>query len=233
MEIERYATTDQFCQREEYLRWRDGWSPPRALAACHLNDSLEDFQRDTRALPDRLSPRELWMTPRTTRMMWYLADSIDVASHPTVDLGCGSNLLASHYHTVTGVDPHDHKADQVLTPEWYPANWGKWHRAISICALHFIHVDQFTEMLDKMSGILRPAGKGLMSVNIARIDEHTNGHVRGQTRGLPQPQHIQDQVDAGLERALHLNPHVERVVWFDQPRDCWTDGGLWVWLGRP
>lgn len=150
----------------------------------------------------------------TTRLPFYLLDSLEIGDLPCVDVGCGHNWFQRFYPRIWGVDPgHARYRDELLTPEWWISNWGRWPRAFSICAMHFFDQDTISREVLKVRGLLSPGGRAMVAISRARVGEQS-------TRYDPER----------LCRTLADLPGLARMVWFDRPLDASMDGNVWLWF---
>ena len=196
---EHYQSLNQFCERDEYQQWLAQWQPPEQW---HVTQWVNSEQQQW-----SMTPRQHGITAWSTRLAHWLLDTIDVADHRTVDIGCGENLFAAAYVTVSGVDPK-FSADAELTDSWWQHNQGVWARAYALNSLHFVtDADQVNDQLQRVISTLDSQGRAVVTVNRSMIP---NAHQLWQL--VPQW--------SGIERA----------IWIDTPDNAPMDGNCWFWL---
>ena len=199
--IERYLSYRDFCDTAAYRSWRSRWEPP----ADDINwmDHDDDLVRHH-------TPRHRINERHGTRLAYHLLDSLEIGDQRCVDIGCGHNP----HPGLWGVDPHNEAhRDELLTPEWYIANWGQWPHAFTCNAMHFCDQDTLPDNIAKVRGILRPQGTAVIAINRARIQDFTTRY---------DPQRLWD--------TLGQTPGMTRMVWVDQPQEAGMDGNVWIWI---
>ena len=210
MQMERYQDHRAFCQTDSYQQWLQGWQAPIA----HLE--VDCWYDNEQNLWHDMTPRQSYLSRAATRLPFYLLDSLQIGGLPCVDIGCGENWFQQFYPTIWGVDPrHETHRDELLTPEWWIPNWGRWDRAFSCCALHFGDPIQVAQNIGKVRGLLRPGGRALITLNRARIQDATPTYS-----------------ETVLQEALLGCPGLTRMVWFESPQEACMDGNVWLWMDR-
>jgi hypothetical protein len=151
-----------------------------------------------------------------TRLPFYLLDSLQIGELGCVDIGCGHNWFRQFYPSIWGVDPDNRPhRDELLTRGWWRANQGRWHRALSICALHFCPQPAIRHQLARVRGLLAPGGCAVVALNRRRIEQSTQHRPYSESR---------------LREDLGALPGLTRAVWLDEPGDAGMDGNVWLWL---
>ena len=216
MHMEHYTDYSAFCRTDSYQQWLTGWTQPADSGVDRWRHSTqhlggEEFPSSSRPWS---TPRQDDLTRSSTRIPFYLLDSLGIGSLPCVDIGCGFNWFKGFYPTIWGVDPRNERhRDELLTPEWYVPNWGRWDRAFSCNAMHFCDQDTIAQNIGKVRGILKPSGRACMAINRVHIQERT-----------------QHYSEARLREDLETTPGMTRMVWIDDPADAGMDGNVWIWL---
>ncbi len=207
--IERYDSLQAYCDTPPYQTWLGTWSPPAADV-----DHWADSEHEIDILSRNTTIREYNLTRRTTRLPFHLIDTVYRADHTCVDIGCGYNWFKRFYPNIWGVDPRGATTrDELLTPDWYRVNWGRWHTAFSINAMHFCDQTEIVNQVAKVRGILRPRGRAWVALNRKRIEERTPGYD-----------------SELLYHTLSDTPGLTRMVWMDEPASSSMDGNVWLWL---
>ena len=212
MHTERYPDYSAFCRTDSYQQWLTGWPQPASSGVDLWQDSgAEQRTNDGAAIQ---TPRQFALTRLATRVPFYLLDSLEIGELGCVDIGCGINWFKGFYPSIWGVDPHNEPyRDELLTPEWYIQNWGRWDRAFTCNAMHFCDQDTIAHNVAKVRGILRPGGTAVITLNRARIQDRT-----------------QHYSEARLREDLETTPGLTRMVWMDTPHDAHMDGNVWLWI---
>ena len=218
MQIEQYPDLRAFCQTDSYQQWLRGWQAPIAHPAVDCwYDNEQDMWYWWRR--HQWTPRQKYLSRVATRLPFYLLDSLQIGELPCVDIGCGDNWFQQFYPTIWGVDPHSEAhRDELLTPEWWIPNWGRWPRAFSCNAMHFCDQATIRDNILKVRGILAPGGRALVTLNRARIRDLTP-----------------DYSESALRDTLEALPGLTRMVWIDErlPGGILSggmDGNVWLWL---
>ena len=201
--IERYSTHADYCATPAYQQWLATWEPP--AGGINWVDCEHEWLHGWDHTP-RHRMQERW----GSRLAYHLADTLDRGTRDCVDIGCGHNSFPDMW----GVDPHNETyRDELLTPEWYRHNWGRWAHAFTCSAIHFCDQDTIALNIAKVRGILRPGGTAVVAINRARIQDETTHY---------DPQR--------LFTTLGQTPGMTRMVWIDEPQDAGMDGNVWIWL---
>ena len=206
MQMEHYPDHGAFCRTDSYQQWLETWRVPRAAVDLWVDSEQDIWGHHT--------PRHQLTQRWSTRLPFYLLDSLRIGTEACVDIGCGHNWFRQFYPSIRGVDPHnEHHRDEPLTADWYTQNRGRWPRAFSCNSLHFADQRAIAGNILEARGTLAPAGRAMITLNRARIEERT-----------------QDYSAARLREDLLTLPGLTRMVWLDQPRNCYMEGNVWLWL---
>ena len=197
---QHFDSLDDYCATDSYQQWLATWHEPSWPVDTWIDSEQQQWQ---------WTPRQHGLTRWSTRLAHHLLASIAVQDHATVDIGCGENLFASAYSTVTGVDPR-FTADAQLTDSWWQHNQGVWPRAYALNSLHFVTEPQHLEgQLQRVISTLASQGRALVTVNRNMIPQS-------------------DQ----LWQLVPQWSGIERAVWIDTPSNAPVDGNCWFWLKR-
>ncbi len=197
---QHFDSLDDYCATDSYRQWLATWHEPSWPVDTWIDSEQQQWQ---------WTPRQHGLTRWSTRLAHHLLASIAVQDHATVDIGCGENLFASAYSTVTGVAPR-FTADAQLTDSWWQHNQGVWPRAYALNSLHFVTEPQHLEgQLQRVISTLASQGRALVTVNRNMIPQ--------------------------ADQLWQLVPQwsgIERAVWIDTPSNAPVDGNCWFWLKR-
>jgi len=205
MQTEQYPDQETFCQTESYKNWLSQWSPRDKTKVDRWFDHVGKF--------DYYTPRQREASRSSTRLPFYLIDSIEVKDLDCVDIGCGPNFFKSFYKNIWGVDPKGEFKDEELSPDWWISNWGKWSKAYAFCSMHFWPQHEVADYVSKVRGILKPGGTAVVALNRARVKDRSP-----------------DYQDSILKDNLLKVDGVYRFVWIDSPEDSGMDGNVWLWI---
>jgi hypothetical protein len=210
MQFLTYATLDEFTQRDPaYRAWRHRWREPAGVDHWSEHEAEQAERQLTQ------TPRQWQVWRCSTRVAFYLWDTVQVPQHPTLDIGCGINWFKRHYPNTHGIDPHAGWGDEHMDTLWWDRNRQGWHSIIAINSLHFCDHDGFAQELARVYHTLAPGGRACVAVNRLIFGLHGAG-----------------QSSEPLRDTIAAAPGVTRVVWIDQPEGAAHDGNTWIWLGR-
>ena len=92
MQTEQYPDLETFCQTESYKNWLSQWSPRDNTKVDRWFDHVGKF--------DYYTARQREASRSSTRLPFYLIDSIEVKDLDCVDIGCGPNFFKSFYKNI-------------------------------------------------------------------------------------------------------------------------------------
>ena len=89
------------------------------------------------------------------------------------DIGCGKNDFKRFIPNLIGFDPYSDKADiqERFDSEFVDRYKHSFDSAFSICALHFVTLDYFSQRVLEFKNIIKPGGRGYLALNLARMIE--------------------------------------------------------------
>ena len=211
--MERYPTHADYCGTDSYQQWLTQWRPPTQVAVDRWHDTEHELYHAMRN-PTNITPRAHARLRHATRLAHHLLDTLEIGDRACVDIGCGDNWFKASYPQICGVDPHNEQhRDELLTPEWYITNHGRWPHAFSCNSMHFCDQADVAHNIAKVRSLLRPGGTAVVALNQARIQDHTR-----------------DYDPDRLLATVAETPGMTRMIWFDQPQDAFMDGNVWIWL---
>jgi hypothetical protein len=117
-----------------------------------------------------------WQSLRVfSAVPFYYLEQLDMQSNLVYDLGCGWNQFKKYYPNIVGVDPGGIteycRADvDTSVDDAYLRNFqGQLDAVFSICALHFISMQDIRRRVIDFFNILKPGKRGFLSLNAARM----------------------------------------------------------------
>jgi hypothetical protein len=216
-----FGSDEEYIRNESYTAWY-------STAGVDLEKKLKEKYTYVEHYVDyhaynrkKLSqqPRHSLTESLITLMPYYLLHTIDPGNHFVVDIGCGTNFLKSFFPNTHGVDPHNENyRDECLDPAWYIRNHAKWHRAIAINSMHFVSVDQISNQLSKISGILVANGNAVVTLNSSILHKFSAKYTN-------------EQCDEKLLNFLQSCKDVIKVNWI-QSEDACVDGNVHIWFKK-
>jgi hypothetical protein len=163
----------------------------------------------------------------------YIQILANASPSKMVDIGCGKNLFNSVINKlfgipVHGIDPNNQDADEINS---FDAHFSQTHTnayesAFSINALHFIPLSDLTTRINEFYNIIAPGGYGFLSLNSARMVDHSNKIWLLRTFQTQQPnplqveKYVRDQIST-----LKINFIVAELS-ISSFSDEWLDGNI-------
>jgi len=173
----------------------------QALKQKYNRVSFDKFFENNRMLP---TPRHIYAGGYPTEVSavpWYYLNYLN-NSKLVVDLGCGVNFFKPYFSNFVGIgaenqdsaffgDLHDFVDD-----DFYKEHIGAYDSVFSINALHFQPLKNLRNICINFSNILKPGGRGFLSLNVKRMLEQAyfkhllstdlDSWVRGQLTNFPE-----------------------------------------------
>lgn len=155
------------------------------------------------------TPRGVSVATVISGIPFYYLDTV-LAKNPLniIDVGCGDNLFSKIVPGVYGIDPRNIRSDeQIGFDEIYAAQHKhEFDCAFSIDALHFISIFYFRTQVELFANIIKPGGRGFISMNVARMMEHTPDSIRLKlfNTTTPSKKQVEDYIDSEIKK-LSLN----------------------------
>jgi len=110
---------------------------------------------------------------------YYTEFLVEIQPHEIYDIGCGMNFFKNILPHVIGIDGHcDADVTDHFDNGFVAGHENAFEAALSIDALHFISLEDFIQRVIDFWRIIAPGGRGYLSMNAARMWDHTPGHVR-------------------------------------------------------
>ena len=133
------------------------------------------------------TPRQIMagIRPRVTKffavLFYYLGYLLDAEPNKIYDLGCGVNIFKKYIPNVIGIgaenpnedlfyaDTHDH-----VDGDFISGHKDFFESVFSINALHFITYQDLRQRVLDFHSMIRPGGRGWLSLNFARLGDRPN-----------------------------------------------------------
>jgi len=164
---------------------------------------------------------------RISAVPWYYLNYLDT-SGLIVDIGCGVNFFKPFFKNLHGIgaeDPlnttgrHSFYGDEhgVVDDKFYQNHYGLFHSMFSINALHFQPLENLRNLCLNFCSMLKVGGRGFLTLNSARLVEHSVylKHLDGQLLD----QWIRNQFDDFPHKILVFDVDLFR-------KDAWMDGNI-------
>jgi len=116
---------------------------------------------------------------------YYIEWLQEINPEKIYDLGCGWNIFKKYYPNIIGVEP-DNESYESFFKEWsffadihdfvddaYILGHQEYFESVfSICALHFIPLSDIRKRVLDFASMIKPGGRGWLSLNTARMPEN-------------------------------------------------------------
>lgn len=112
---------------------------------------------------------------------YYLEPLLEQSPGAIYDLGCGWNIFKKYIPNVIGISAEDDNGEYFFADKWdfvddtFVKNHQNYFESVfSICALHFCSLNELPKVLSDFVSMVKPEGRGFISLNSARIIERSN-----------------------------------------------------------
>jgi hypothetical protein len=128
------------------------------------------------------TPRETVGNAHQTRFsmvtFYYLEKLLEINPTNIYDLGCGWNIFKRYIPNIIGVSPThntDNYADihDLVDDDYIKGHQNYFESVFSINALHFIPLSKLEEIITGFASMVKPNGRGFLSLNMQRMIEQT------------------------------------------------------------
>jgi len=150
---------------------------------------------------DRLIKKTIIKTPRETQSMihvsctsfYYLNFVLDINPSEIIDIGCGMNFFKDIIPGIHGIDPDNQYADQIdfFDPDFIKGHQQSFEAAISINALHFVPIHDFSVRFTNFWETIKPGGRGYITFNTMRLVQYTSDDSKMSLFGTLEPKPVQ------------------------------------------
>jgi len=163
------------------------------------------------------SPIEYHHAPRTPREtlltlhvapFFYILKLLEKSPKVLADIGCGINFFKNFIPEIVGIDPTEHPdVDEVafFNDAYSNAHTNSFDCAMAINSIHFISLNDISNQLRSFSNIIKPGGRGFITLNAKRMIEHTEDFVLDNQLSS----HIKQQVDQALPNVLAYDDYIQ------------------------
>jgi hypothetical protein len=182
------------------------------------------------------TPREDWVFKKFSVIpLWYLNFLIEQKPATIVDIGCGANLFKPVIKTLFDIDVHgiDPRNGNPAADEndFFDSIFSKGHvdmykSAFSINALHFIPLSDFSTRVNEFYNVISPGGWGFLSLNSARMIDHSSKQCIIDIFGIEVP--TQNQIEEYILNQLHTLDieFVVKDILISKIHDDYMDGNI-------
>jgi len=125
------------------------------------------------------------------------------------DIGCGINFYKNFIPEIYGVDPIEHPdVDQVdfFDEDFSLGHTNNYDCAMAINSIHFISLTDVGNQLKNFANIIKPGGRGFVTLNVKRMIEMTNEKDMIADEELSS--YIKQQVDQALKNVLAYDDYI-------------------------
>ena len=122
------------------------------------------------------TPRETLLTLRVAPF-FYILKLLEKNPKQIADIGCGVNFFKHFIPEIHGMDPADHpNVDEVafFYDGYSDEHTNSFDCAMTINAIHFISLKDISKQLKSFSNIIKPGGRGFVTLNALRMIECTD-----------------------------------------------------------
>lgn len=106
---------------------------------------------------------------------YYTEFLVEISPDFIYDIGCGMNFFKNILPNVVGIDGHDnYDIQDIFDKEFVSGHLDSFQAAMSIDALHFVPLSDFSERVIDFSRTIAPGGRGYIAMNAARMTESTD-----------------------------------------------------------
>lgn len=159
---------------------------------------------------------------------YYLNFLLELNPAQIVDLGCGMNFFKDIIPNIHGIDPSDDAADEhdMFDEDFANGHKSQYQCVFSIDALHYIPISDFSSRVCSFKKIIQKNGRGYVSMNSARLIDHTPDDVLLRLFGTtaPTPTQIEFYIKQEIE-SLDFNFLAVDVLITEKP-DEYIDGNI-------
>ena len=155
------------------------------------------------------TPRETLLTLRVAPF-FYILKLLEKNPKQIADIGCGSNFFKNFIPEIHGIDPVENpNVDQVdyFDEDFSIGHTNKFDCAMAINSLHFISLTDITKQLNNFSNIIKPGGRGFVTLNAKRMIEVTKSSDQVTMEQLSL--YIKQQVDQALPNVLAYDDYIQ------------------------
>lgn len=198
----------------------------RELMVTYAGDQMEFNKHHLRIYTPRgFMSRSIF----SCAIFYYL--EILLANNPSLvmDIGCGDHTFKDIIPGLYGVDPFSYDPDSPdgnFNAEYAAKHAHEFECAMALVSLHFISLLQFKNQIELFSTILKPGGRGLLTLNAIRMVECTTEtdlmDLFGTTE--PTPLQVEEYIDQELKK-INLNFLVMENIVSDGLEE-WMDGNI-------
>lgn len=108
---------------------------------------------------------------------YYLEFLLEKNPSVIADVGCGENLIKKYLPNIIGFD----QTPQADIQEWFDDAFVKNHTgefecAFAVNSLHYIPLAEVKERINTFGKILKPGGRGFVTLNLQRLLDYTEPH---------------------------------------------------------
>lgn len=170
---------------------------------------------------DPTTPREHTLTLNVVPF-FYIQMLLEKSPKILADIGCGINFYKNFIPEIYGVEPIENPAvDEV---DFFDEGFSLGHTnnydcAMAINSIHFISLTDISKQLKNFSNIIKPGGRGFVTLNTKRMIEMTD--ERDMILDDKLSSHIKQQVDLALPNVLSYDDYIN-----DSNINCYMNGNV-------
>lgn len=167
------------------------------------------------------TPREHTLTLNV--MPFFYIQMLQEKNPQTIaDIGCGINFYKNFIPEIIGIDPVENSnVDQVdfFDDDFSRGHANKFDCAMAINSIHFISINDISKQLKSFSNIIKPGGRGFVTLNIERMIELTDKQDMIADEDLSS--YTKQQVDQALPNVLAYDDYIK-----ESNCNCYMNGNI-------
>ena len=154
------------------------------------------------------SPRESHLTLQVAPF-FYILKLLEKKPKQIADIGCGANFFKKFIPEIYGIDPVENpNVDQLdyFDDVFSQGHTNRFDCAMAINSIHFISLKDISKQLRSFSNIIKPGGRGFVTLNVQRMIEVTKSS--DQVTNVSLSIYIKQQVDQALPNVLSYDNYI-------------------------
>jgi len=186
------------------------------------------------------TPRQICSLSRFSVVPFYYLEFLTKHNPTTIyDLGCGWNVFKKYIPNIIGIGAEDPTAEDFFADihgevsfEFLQNHQNYFDSVFSINALHFRPLKDLRQVVLEFASMIKPGGRGFLSMNLARMIEHDNSEGReflAQTiaKKIENNSTVYDGYEYYIRQELdNVNFTYEIFDINISNLDCWMDGNI-------
>lgn len=125
---------------------------------------------------------------------YYIGMLLETNPKVILDVGCGDNVFKKYIPQIVGLDPMCEEADicEKFNDEFVATHQGEYDCAMAVQSIHNVSLLGFVDRINQFGKLIKPGGRGFISINLGRLISRTEPHEFAQIFDLSRPLTIFD-----------------------------------------